>query len=72
MSGKLTLWLSLRRDIEAMSKTKRLSWSVSSGGRLVKCVPLAERRAEQAEQHLYTVTASMQHGDSLPQHRLDP
>ena len=51
VSGKLTLWLSLRLDIEAMSKTKRLSWSMSSGGRLVKWVPLAERRAEQAEQH---------------------
>ena len=36
VSGKLTLWLSLRLDIEAKSKTKRLSWSMSSGGRLVK------------------------------------
>ena len=36
VSGKLTLWLSLRLDIEATSKTKRLSCSMSSGGRLVK------------------------------------
>ena len=39
MSGKLTLWLSLRRDIEDMSKTNLFSWSMSSGGRLVKWVP---------------------------------